>query len=219
VFERQYRAEKEDLRRVDQLLGVLGHGSVREPSAELRERLARLVAERLSPGQEPGWRLGRADLISSLRLRLVLASALLVAVGFGVAYLAHVRNYRPIAIHAPVGVEPSAIPLRNDAVPAERVKGSRARPRKSPHVMSGPSKRSGPQQITMQLPYSNDAIRTGTAATLRVAMSRSELLSLGFPVCATVDDGRVVADLTLGDDGLPRAISLPLPLERIKEKK
>jgi hypothetical protein len=73
--------------------------------------------------------------------------------------------------------------------------------------------------MTMRLPYSNSAIETGTDTTIRVAMSRSELFSLGFPVSATVQDGRVVAELTLGDDGLPRAISLPLPLEVIKEKR
>jgi hypothetical protein len=44
-------------------------------------------------------------------------------------------------------------------------------------------------------------------------------LSLGFPLNASLHDRRVVAELTLGDDGLPRAISLPLPLEVMKEKK
>jgi hypothetical protein len=73
--------------------------------------------------------------------------------------------------------------------------------------------------MTMRLPYSNSAIETGTDAIIRVSMSQSELLSLGFPINATVQDRRVVAELTLGDDGLPRAISLPLPLEVIKEKK
>jgi hypothetical protein len=50
-------------------------------------------------------------------------------------------------------------------------------------------------------------------------MSQSELLSLGFPLSATLHDRRVVAELTLGDDGLPRAISLPLSLQLIKEEK
>jgi len=71
----------------------------------------------------------------------------------------------------------------------------------------------------MRLPYSNSAIDTGTDATIRISMSQSELLSLGFPVSATLQDRRVVAELTLGDDGLPRAISLRLPLEVVKEKK
>jgi len=50
-------------------------------------------------------------------------------------------------------------------------------------------------------------------------MSQSELLSLGFPLNATPQDRRIVAELTLGDDGLPRAISLSLPLEVMKEMK
>jgi hypothetical protein len=73
--------------------------------------------------------------------------------------------------------------------------------------------------MTMRLPYSNSAIETGTGTTIRVSMSQSELLSLGFPINETVQDRRIVAELTLGDDGLPRAISLPLPLEVMKEKK
>ncbi len=73
--------------------------------------------------------------------------------------------------------------------------------------------------MTLRLPYSNSAIENGTQATIRVSMSQADLLSLGFPVNATLQDRRILADLTLGDDGLPRAISLPLPLEVIKEKK
>jgi hypothetical protein len=73
--------------------------------------------------------------------------------------------------------------------------------------------------MTLRLPYSNSDIENGTQATIRVSMSQSDLLSLGFPVNATLQDRRILADLTLGDDGLPRAISLPLPLEVIKEKK
>jgi hypothetical protein len=75
------------------------------------------------------------------------------------------------------------------------------------------------ERMTLQLPYSNSAIENGTQATIRVAMSQSDLLSLGFPVNATLQDRRIAADVTLGDDGLPRAISLPLPLETIQEKK
>jgi hypothetical protein len=73
--------------------------------------------------------------------------------------------------------------------------------------------------MTMQLPYSNSAIETGTYSMIRVSMSQSELLSLGFPINATVQDRRIAAELMLGDDGLPRAISLPLPLEVMKEKR
>jgi hypothetical protein len=73
--------------------------------------------------------------------------------------------------------------------------------------------------MVVRLPYSNSAIDTGTDATIRVWMSQAELASLGFPMNATLHDRRVVAELTLGDDGLPRSISVPLPLEVVKEKK
>jgi hypothetical protein len=75
------------------------------------------------------------------------------------------------------------------------------------------------RRMVVRLPYSNSAIDNGTDATIRVSMSQAELVSLGFPMTATLRDRRVVADLTLGDDGLPRAISVPLPLEVVKEKK
>jgi hypothetical protein len=73
--------------------------------------------------------------------------------------------------------------------------------------------------MVVSLPYSNSAIDTGTDATIRVSMSQTELLSLGFPMNATLHDRRVLAELTLGDDGLPRSISVPLPLELVKERK
>jgi hypothetical protein len=73
--------------------------------------------------------------------------------------------------------------------------------------------------MVIWLPYSNGSVDTGTGATIQVSMSQSELMSLGFPLNATLHDRRVVAELTLGGDGLPRAISLPLPLELIKEEK
>jgi hypothetical protein len=50
-------------------------------------------------------------------------------------------------------------------------------------------------------------------------MSQYELASVGFPVSGAKGDSHIVAELTLGDDGLPRSISLPLPLEGIKEKR
>jgi hypothetical protein len=50
-------------------------------------------------------------------------------------------------------------------------------------------------------------------------MSQAELVLLGFPINTPLQDRQVVAELTLGDDGLPRAISVPLPLEVVREKK
>ena len=37
------------------------------------------------------------------------------------------------------------------------------------------------RRMVVRLPYSNSAIDTGTDATIRVSMSQTELVSLGFP--------------------------------------
>jgi hypothetical protein len=87
--------------------------------------------------------------------------------------------------------------------------------RSRPKLPPSPSARA----MVIRLPYSNSFVDTGNGVTIQVAMSQSELLSLGFPLSATLHDQRIAADVTLGDDGLPRAISLPLPLELIKEEK
>jgi hypothetical protein len=102
---------------------------------------------------------------------------------------------------------------------ATLAQSSGARPLMPYHPPRRLTRQPGPQRMTLRLPYSNSAIENGTQATIRVSMSQSDLLSLGFPVNATLQDRRILADVTLGDDGLPRAISLPLPLEMIKEKK
>ena len=99
------------------------------------------------------------------------------------------------------------------AVPAEEVK-----PLRTSHSLPRLAQNTTARRMVVRLPYSNSAIDTGTDATIRVSMSQTELVSLGFPMNATLHDRRVIADLTLGDDGLPRSISVPLPMEVVKEK-
>jgi hypothetical protein len=111
--------------------------------------------------------------------------------------------------------EPSSI--GSAAVPVARgVEVKSTRPRHSLHSLP---QNPIAQRMVVRLPYSNSAIDTGTDATIRVSMSQTDLVSLGFPMNATLHDRRVLAELTLGDDGLPRSISVPLPLQLVKEKK
>jgi hypothetical protein len=88
-----------------------------------------------------------------------------------------------------------------------------------PHPLPSLAQTTIAQRMVVRLPYSNSAIDTGTDATIRVSMSQTDLVSLGFPMNAILHDRRVLAELTLGDDGLPRSISVPLPLQLVKEKK
>jgi hypothetical protein len=145
-------------------------------------------------------------------LRPIVFAALLIFLAVSALFFARFTPTEETSVNVssslPVEVSPVA------TAPAPRAKSPVAH-----HVPAKTVRPSGVERMTLQLPYSNSAIENGTQATIRVAMSQSDLLSLGFPVNATLQDRRIAADVTLGDDGLPRAISLPLPLEMIQEKK
>ena len=202
-----------EMSRVDDLLGLLGDLSQHDPSPAVRARLSDLCSQRFQ----------QQHVISDrprtpIRLRAVFAAGLLAALGLATAWLHHLQQ--PGNMRA--GNEPAS------TLPLSPVKEAHLAP--SAHSTMPPStvhRRSRPKpqpptsarEMVIRLPYSNSSVDTGTGATIQVSMSQSELLSLGFPLNATLHDRRVAAELTLGDDGLPRAISLPLPLQLIKEEK
>lgn len=211
--QRLKRTETEDTSRVDNLLGLLGHLSQRDPTPHLREQLGTLAARRLGENSANAPRPDRMRPRMLVWLKPALAAAFLVAIGLVTALVAHFRPHEPAPGGRTAKVSPLAVSPENKTH-ATVVPGlSIAKPPKTHRAQSTLPEPAGTRRITMQLPYSNSAIENGTDTTIRVAMSQSELLSLGFPINATIQDKRIVADLTLGDDGLPRAISLPLPLE------
>jgi hypothetical protein len=191
---------------VDNLLRVLSVLSQQDPPPALRGRLELLSSRRL-----------RNDGVM-LRLKPVFAVALLIAIAMTAVLVAHLRRPAPlqtkiesrIAPPAPIDRELRAPPA--DPPPEATLRATR-------HPLRTLTRYNTSQRMTVRLPYSDAAIDTGTDATIRVSMSQAELASLGFPLNTTLHDRRVVAELTLGDDGLPRAISVSLPLEVIKEKK
>jgi hypothetical protein len=212
------RTRNEDVSRMDHLLGVLGDLSRRDPSPTLRDRLSVLASQRLkdNPGRTARLRaLGRRPF---MWLKPTFAVACIVAATLATGFAVHFFGHGHVQNAGTAKANPPAISpeTRARTVPAARPFVGKSL--KVNHSHSALVQPRSPQQMTMRLPYSNGAIETGTDSTIRVSISQSELLSLGFPINATVQDRRIVAELTLGDDGLPRAISLPLPLEVIKEK-
>jgi hypothetical protein len=151
-------------------------------------------------------------------LKPAVASACLIAVGLTTVLAIHFFERAPIQNIGTAKVNPPAVSQETKAHSVPPMRKSVGKLPKVHHSRPAPVDPIGPRQMTMRLPYSNGAIETGTGTTIRVSMSQSELLSLGFPINETIQDRRIVAELTLGDDGLPRAISLPLPLEVMKEK-
>ena len=216
--QRSTRTEIEAVSRVERLLGLLGELTQRDPSPALRERLRALAAQRLR--EDPGYAAqdvgkGRG---MPLWFKPAFAALLLGATGLAGVLVAHFRAHEPVsADRAAKGIRSVSSPENKPNVAfapqfaGRRSEVHRRQPARAQAASTG--------RMTMQLPYSNSAIETGTDTTIPVSMSQSDLVSLGFPINATIHDRRIAAELTLGDDGLPRAISLPLPLEVMKEKK
>jgi hypothetical protein len=196
--------------RLEYLLGALRSLSQEDPPPALRERLRLLSYQRLRAGVEPG---ARAGFPSWLTPAFVVA--LLIILGSLAVLVLHVQRSAPSRAGmelrvAPPGKPSSIATPAVSAVPAEELK-----PLKTSHSSPRSAQNAGARRMVVNLPYSNSAIDTGTDAIIRVSMSQTELESLGFPMNATLRDRRVLAELTLGDDGLPRSISLPLPLELV----
>lgn len=213
------RSEAQDASQVEHLLGMLRDLSKRDPSPALRKRLSDLACQRLRERPESQPRLRGTVHRARAWLRPVFIATLLIAMGFTAALVARLRQRESSRLENAAKISPSAISSSNGVHTAHITKPSEAALPKIRHAHPALSRRASPQQMTMRLPYSNSEIDIGTDATIRISISQLDLLSLGFPVSATLQDRRVVAELTLGDDGLPRAISLPLPLEVLKEKK
>jgi len=71
-----------------------------------------------------------------------------------------------------------------------------------------PPKAANPWPVFVKLPYSDPTVMTGTSVTVRLALSEAELLAMGIRPIEANPSGSYVADLVLGDDGLPRAIRI-----------
>jgi hypothetical protein len=217
--QRSKQTEIENVSRVDYLLGLLGNLSQRDPSPILRQRLEVLASRRLKEKPDDSARLTGRGRRTPVWLKPVFVAALL-AIGLVTVLVVYLQQHKPAPADRTAKVSHPAVSPKNEVPVALAPMASI--PRRQPMIQHPQpifGEPANARRMTLQLPYSNSAIETGTAATIWISMSQSELLSLGFPVNATVQDRRIVAELTLGDDGLPRAISLPLPLEVIKEKK
>jgi hypothetical protein len=213
VQRRERRLEQaKDASRIDGLLQRLAEITQYDAPPALRERLKHTASQRLATAP--------ADKRRFAWLRPAFVALLIMVVGFSGVLIVH--RSQDEGRRYSLEYKPDESPQTKEThtsstLPLPEINA--ALPHPPPHLRTKLKPDTQSRRMIIRLPYSNSAVATGTDATIRVAMSQSELLSLGFPVNATVRDHRVLAELTLGDDGLPRAVSLPLPLEIVKEKK
>lgn len=200
---------------IDDLLSLLRAAIQHDPPPALRTRLAQMSSERLG-----GIRPGRT--LASQQHR---PGRLLAATGFAVA---------TIVCAAFIGLLLNQLSHRNAANRARSVTPAIPAVQTTREVEAPPAIAKSERQhrrpaagtdssrldhLVIPLPYSDGAIRTGTGATIRVSLSQGELLSMGVPVSPTADNRRFIADLILGGDGLPRAISVPFPLTAVGQRR
>ena len=221
LLERQSkRTETEDVPRVDYLLSLVRGIARQDASPAIRERLAVLATRRLHTHSGFAAPVHGDGLKPRVWFKPALAALALAVAGLTTALVLQFLQHVSVETHgtAQVNHHPALSSGDKDKV-GSTVKASVPDQQEVHRPLYGLARPSGTRRLNLELPYSNGAIETGTNTTIRVSMSQAELQSLGFPINATVQDRRIVAELTLGDDGLPRAISLPLPLEVMKEKK
>jgi hypothetical protein len=198
------RQQVPDAEHVDQLLTVFRHRGLADPPAALRERLAQLSANRLSPARSEGqWFAARSWRILGLATALATLAAGAVLIGFCLRR----PGPRPVAersVGAPSreAVASSAAETRIVSVP-----GGMRQNQNEAALQRGSGE---PDRVILPLPYSTGATAAGTASAIPILVSQNELVALGFPAQPTLANRRIAAHLILGDDGLPRAISVPL---------
>ncbi len=218
MLKRRSRGEQtEAVLRVDRLLAQLRSVMRHEPPADLRARLARMSLERpgedRSAGNPHGSLRGRRIAMASA---VGLMAGVLLAGAACIGFLAHEESQGSNAKRA--ALQKPAAPAA--PVPVHAKVGERGIPsqRRSRAAHAGNDAEQG-GNLVIPLPYSDRAIQAGTGTMIGVSLSQDELLSLGFPVTPTMDDRRFTAEMILGDDGLPQAIRVPLPLRTIEERK
>lgn len=194
----------------EHLLHLLKQVSAQDPPADLRER----IVEMSSVQMRPQHLFPIVDWVHAKAIRWLLPASTAVAMLVIAAIL--YMLYRP----AP----PDSLTLRTMTPVSPQVMSAPSQPLSVPRIRRKHSRRSDikpepipNERLTLLLPYSNADVSTGTTTTVRISMSQSQLIALGLPLPSGSPNVRFVADVSLGDDGMPKAISLPLPLQVLKE--
>ena len=202
--------KKPTIQELDDMLRVLGDTPMASPSAEIRENLLRMTSVSRGrvvcnfgpPAQQP----------HRLRWAFWSMACAAVLVGIGLHYL---NLSHKAALPHTVGIAHIETAHNSGSGSQTQITSPRKVILHKLKRVSTPASQKGLSESTSfnrELPYSNPDIANGTHATIRVAVSREELVALGFPFNEAAADGKYLAEIVLGDDGLPRSIRVPLPL-------
>ena len=188
------RETQKELARVDALMSELVQESPRQAPLRVRQHMAEALQQyrALEPSRATQWLLAAA----------VLFAALAATAGTSIFKRSSQRVHSPTQIMAHAEPEPKPIVLEPQ---------SSSHPKTLPSAKAKPHQRANaanPQPVFVTLPFSDPTLMSGTSVTIRLALSEAELLAMGVRPIESNSSGSYVADLVLGDDGLPRAIRI-----------
>ena len=136
---------------------------------------------------------------------LVAAAVLFAALALTIGAIVSKRSGHgaPAAkVVAPANLQPSPV-LETQRVMPQALPPSKAKRHQHQHPSIA-----NPQPVFVRLPFSDPTLMAGTSVTIRLALSDAELLAMGIRPIESDPSRSYVADLVLGDDGLPRAIRI-----------
>lgn len=194
----------------EHLLRLLKEVSSQDPPIRLRERIVEMSSVQIKP--KPlfpffGWEFAKAN--PWLLMVSTAAAALVIAAILNVIYHPIPPDILTVRVMTPSAPRVMSVPSETLGAPRIRRNRRRRSNVKTAHILN--------DRLTLLLPYSDANVSTGTTTMVRISIPQSQLIALGLPLPASVANSRIVADVALGDDGMPKAISLPLPLQIVKE--
>lgn len=189
-----------DFSQVDALMRKLAQESPREAPQRVRLHIENAIQYRSSaPLVGKRWLLAAAVLLAGFAMTI--GAVISKRSGHsGPVLSAHIDPASKVV--APANVQaPPMLEARRD-IPTV-LPPSKAIPQQHQHP-----KTANPQPVFVRLPFSDPTLAAGTGVTVRLALSEAELLAMGVRPIEANPSGSYVADLVLGDDGLPRAIRI-----------
>ena len=190
VEQRSTSTKTADAPRMEYLLGVLRSLSQQDPPPALRDRLRLLSYQRLRSGVEPVRRPGSPRVGLRSWLRPALAVALLILIGSLKVVVVNIHRSERLRAGIDLRVAPPKQSSSIGTVAQSVVRREEIKPQRTTHSLPRLAPNTTARRMVVRLPYSNSAIDTGTDATIRVWMSQTELVSLGFPMNATRSEER-----------------------------
>jgi len=182
-----------EISQVDVLMRRLAQESPREAPHRVRLHIENAVQEQRSSAPLVGKRWLLAAAVLFVALTLTTSAIIFKRSGHG----------DPVSkVVAPANVQPPSV------LEAQRVKPTVLPPSNAKRHQRQHPKVANPQPVFVRLPYSDPTVMMGTGVTVRLALSEAELLAMGVRPIESNPSESYVADLVLGDDGLPRAIRI-----------